>query len=562
MEIEEIIDAERASLEYNANEDDLLRAIDAAVEEAKKDKEIADVIGLRNEKYWRKGTDLKDEDRNPKRANIVDNRIFMSVETLIPMVTAETPTPEIAGEVDNTIREKLIKGLTIAYEVTLKVKQKLQRIVRSWFIYRLGVWKYRWDEGFILEFVRTDRIGIDPRATEASNCEFIYEWLEDSVENVILKFPKKKKELQQLYPDLPKKKIKYLEFWGGNGEWVAWKLNSILLDKIKNPNFDYDTPENNLFKTAQFPYLFLKVFNLGKQVYDDTSLIEQVITLQDGINKRKCQISDLTDDNQKIIVASSKAISKEEGQKFVNKYGNKFLWLDRGDINDIKIEGGQIGASEFNELQDSKNEIDNIMGVHSTTRGERQEAETLGGRKLLAGADYGRVETIIENIEQLMEDFYNAYLHCIKVYSDEPTKLYNGTEGVELRGEEIPPGTKVLVKKGSTLPVDKASRAEMTIKLAQFGMVDPPTMFEELGYGEEEERTKRLYEWLAMTGKINPEAVAGIQAQPGGEEQKAQQLQKVQQMVSSPEFQKLPDNEKAQAIQKAKQIVEKIKGGQ
>ena len=577
--LDEIIKNERDFLEYKASDDELKIAIDNAIKESKEQKDIADLIGERNEKYWKNGTNLSKDETHPKKAKIIDNRIFMSVETIIPMVTARTPEPEIAGDIDNTLREKLIKMLTIAYEVKLKVKQKLQRIVRHWFLYRIGIWKYRWDDGFILETVKPKKMGFDPRAGETGVCEYMWEQLEDNLENLLDKFPKKAKELSALYgKNKGKKRIKYYEFWGGGGEWVAWKLGNILLDKKKNPNFDYGSPAkgtedeegyepaqgpaNNLFKKPQFPYLILKVFNLGDQLYDDSSLIEQAIPLQDGTNKRKCQISDLIEENKTVITVSSNAMSKEEAQKLVDKYGMILIWLDRGNIADIKVDGGQVDMAMYNDMAHSIAEIDNLMGTHSTTRGERQEAETLGGRQLLTAADYGRTETVVENVEQLMEDLYNAYLHCIKVYSLEDASFSNGTETVKINPQtEIPNDIMALVKKGSSLPVDKAARAEMSIKLAQFGMIDPPTLFEELGYGKEAERTKRLYEWLAATGKINPEYVAGMQAPMGGEQQKSQQLQRVQQMVSSPQFQQLPPEQQKEAVGRAKQIVQAIKSG-
>lgn len=574
--IDEIIEFERRSLEYNVPDDDLIAAIDNAIVEARPLKELMDAIGKRNEIYWQKGTDLDDTKLHPKKSRIIDNRIFMSVETIIPMVTARTPEPTILGDITNDLREKLVTVLNVFYEVKGKIKNKLQRVLRHWFIYRLGVLKYRWDNGFIIETVKVSKIGIDPSATSRDDCEFWYEQLEDSLENIIDKFPKKKKELKTLFPDTPKRKIKYLEFWGGKGEWVAWKLRNILLDKQKNPNFNYGTKEKgvegeedyapeaegkNLFKTPQFPYLPLKVFGLGDTLYDDTSLIEQAITLQDGVTQRKRQIADLVEKAKRLIVGSSNAISQEQLQKFVNKYGDIALWLDRGNINDIKVEGGQADASLFNELAHTISEIDNIMGTHSTTRGERAEQETLGGRQLLQGADYGRTETIVEAMEQLLEDLYNAYLQMIMVYGLEDNTFSNGEQTVTLTQEEIPAGVMVMVKKGSSLPVDKAGRAEMAMKLAQFNFIDPITLFEELGYGKEEERTKRLYEWLAMSGKINPQYVAGMGASAGGEQQKVQQLAKLKQMMESPEFQQLPPEEQQPMVQQAKQIVQQIKSG-
>ena len=580
-ELEETILSERRSLELKSKDVDLVRAIDFAISESKSLKEIADKIGKRNELYWEKGTDIEPDSIHPKKAKITDNRIFMSVETILPMVTSRTPEPSIiGGNISNYIREKLIKVLTVAYEVKQKLQLKLQAVIRHWFLYRIGVWKYRWDEGFTTETVRPEKIGIDPRATSLGNCEFMYELMEDKIGDLIEEYPKKKKEIIAKYgSDRMKSKIRYIEFWGGGGEWFVKKLGNIILDKGKNPNFDYGSDVKgkegeeeyepakegtyNLFKKPQFPYLILNVFNLGKNLYDDTSLVELSISLQDAINKRKNQISDLTDEKKKMIIASSKAISKEEFQKFINKYGMVGIWLDNGEIADIKVEGEQADASTFNDLSHSIGEIDNLMGTHSTTRGERGEQETATGRKLLQAGDYGRTETIVLRIEQLMEDWYNAYLHMLKVYSLEDAEFDDGEKTITLSRDEIPKGVVVMVKKGSTLPVDKASRAELAVKLAQFNFIDPLTLFEELGYGKEEERTQKLYDWLAKTGKIQPEQPTGQPGAAGGspQGQQQQQLARLKQVMSSEKFKQLSPEQQKPIIQQARAIVEKIKGG-
>ena len=559
----EAILSERKSLEYKADDADLITAINSAVSEAKSLKSIVDKIGVKNELYWRKGTDLDLKDIHPKHSKTIDNRIFMSVETIIPMLTSRTPEPSIVGNIDNDTREKLVKVLTIAYEVKQKLQLKLQSIIRHWFIYRIGVWKYRWDEkgGFTTETVRPSKIGIDPRATEKGNCEFMYERMEDTLEKLIIKFPKKKKDILAQYgADRMKSKMGYLEFWGNSGEWVVWKIGTIILGKQKNPNFDYKNEENNLFKEPQFPYLLLNVFNLGKNLYDDTSLIEQAIPLQDAVNKRKNQISDLIDEQKKLVIASSKAITQERLQEFIDKHGMLGVWLDNGEISDIKIEGGSVDASMINDLAQSIGEIDNIMGTHSTTRGERGQQETLGGRKLLTGADYGRTETIVLRVEQLMEDWFNAFLHMTKVYSMEDNEFSDGEETIILDKSEIPSGTLVMVKKGSTLPVDKAARAEMAVKLAQFNFIDPSTLFEELGYGKVDDRTQQLYDWLMKTGKIQPQQPQQPQGQPA-QQGGGQQLAKLKQLISSPQFKKLSKAKQRPIIAQARAIVDKVKQG-
>jgi hypothetical protein len=203
------------------------------------------------------------------------------------------------------------------------------------------------------------------------------------------------------------------------------------------------------------------------------------------------------------------------------------------------------------------------MGIHSTTRGERAQQETLGGRKLLMGSDYGRLDLIVRNLEQAMEEWYNAYLHMIKVYALEAEVLSDGKMRIEMKTEDIPSSIMVMVKKGSTLPVDKKTKMANAIQLSEWGMIDPGTLFEELGYANVEERVERLYEWLRLTGKIMPEqpGMPGGQPGQGQPEQNPQQeqLMRLQQIMQSPEFQQLPPKEQKKMVGEARKIVEEIK---
>ena len=240
----------------------------------------------------------------------------------------------------------------------------------------------------------------------------------------------------------------------------------------------------------------------------------------------------------------------------------RLLWtkdsiLPQGGLQ--QIQSGKPDASLFNNLTHLLAEIDNIIGIHSTTRGERKEQETLGGRQLLMGSDYGRLDLIVRNVEQLMEDWYNAYLHMIKVYSDQPEILESDEERIELSGEQIPITTIIMIKKGSTLPTDDVTRMQNAMQLAGMGMIDPETLFEEMDYPDPAGRVQKLLQWKQMTGEIMPQGMPG--GMPG-QEQGGEELARVDQLLQSPEFQALPDDQKKSALQKAKQAVAQIKGQQ
>lgn len=585
-EVSDVIVSYRKNLEYNAKDEDLITAINTAITESRGLKDIIDRIGDNNRIYWEKGTNIDTTKYHKKKSRTIVNRIFTDIETAIPILSSNTPTPTIISEADNNIKNNIQRGLELAYEIKYKMQQKLQCICRHWFLFRIGVLKYRWDadNGFITENVIPKKIGIDKRATSIENCEYVWEELEDSVENLIEKFSSKKKEIEALFgtEKTQKSKVKYIEFWGGNGEWVCWKMNEIILDKMKNPNWDYENKDNNIFKQQRFPYIFLNVLNLqdNTSLYDNTSLIEVAIPAQDGVNKLEQQILDLNEGQKRVWVVSGEAMSEKKSQDLVDKTGDLLVYLDRkAPTNSItQVQSGKPDASMYNDLTHLLSEIDNVIGIHSTTRGERAQQETLGGRQLLMSSDYGRLDLIVRNVEQVIEEWYNAYLHMIKVYSDIAVVL-NGPdeEKISLDPNQIPTDIIVMVEKGSTLPTDDTTKMNNAKELASAGMIDPATLFEEMGYPDVEKRVQDLYMWLQATGKIVPQAApsapagAGTGQTPavggapaGGataspQEGQQQQLMRLNQIMQSPEFQSMPDEQKAQVVQQARQILEAIK---
>jgi hypothetical protein len=573
----------RENLEYNKSDNELQVAIDRAIEDSMPLKKFIDEIGKRNKKYWMDGTDQDVRNIHKNKAKIVTNRIFTDVETAIPILTSEVPEPTVVGVTNNATQEKIQKGLQIAYEVTYKLQSILQTLLRHWFLFRLGVIKYRWDidKGFTTENVLTRKIGIDSRATTKENCEYIFEELEDKVEILLKKFPNKKREILQVVGDRsPKSKVKYIEFWGGNGEWLVWKLGSVILEKKKNPNFDYEDLSNNIFEQPQFPYLFLNVFSLGDDtsLYDNTSLIEQSIPLQDGATQEKRQILDLNEGQKRVWVTTN--VEESVVQSLINKTGD--LAIRTRTPNAVQqVQSGKPDAALFNDVANSLSEIDNVIGIHSTTRGSQPSyQETLGAQKMQMGADMGRLDLIVRNVEQVIEEWYNSYLHMIKVYSIGPEILSNGKETIELQREDIPTNILIMVKKGSTLPIDRRTKYEEAQQLSASGMIPPRMLYEEMGYPDPEKIFQELIQWYTMTGRIIPQQPQGMVGQPQGQSQPQPQpqgggqpqvegqpqgggeLEQLQQIMQSPEFQASPPEAQKKFIAQSRRIVEAVKNKQ
>ena len=556
---EEIITSQRRLLEYNAKDPDLLRGINKAIEDSKVLKSKNDEESRKREKYWKRGTDpALLEKIHPKKAKTVNNRIWTNILTILPYWINRTPEPTpIASGLKNDQRERIIKSLQIAWEVNDDMKGKMIRAALHWLIYHIGVLKLRWDnkrKGIKTDNVLPLKIGFDPRATSLNNCEYIWEVLEDSVENLVKKFPGAQKKLYALVhgEKNAKSKVQYIEFWGGGGKWVVWKIQNKILDKMKNPNFDYENPDNNIFKEPRFPYLFLNgVFNLGYSLYDDTGLIDQAMPLQDSASKLERQILDLNEGQKRVWLASGEAISREDFKEVINETGDFGVYFNRkipqGGLQ-LPL-AGKPDASLFNDLEHLLGEIDNVMGVHAALRGQYTPGMShlgMRGYAMMINQDLAK-DLIVSRIEQLAEDWFNMYLHMIKVYGESDIEFSSSEESVILTKDDLVPGLRIMVKKGSMLPVDRASRADMATKLAGLGVIAPVDLYNDLGYGDTERRLRNLQEY--QQGQIIPT----------DQTQEGQQLARLKKMMTGPQFQQLPDNEKLAIIQQAKQIVQGIK---
>lgn len=571
---QDTIVSQRQSLTYEAKDLDLISAIDKAIQESNEIKAEMDSQGAINKAYWKNGS-AKDEKIHPKRSRAKVNRIFTDTETLIPLITSEIPEGVVVGTDDNNIKYSVQKALKIVYESKYKMKHKFQTLARHWILFKVGIMKYRWDKDkkFVTENVLPRKVGFDKRATSFENCEYIWEEMEDTVEGLMDKFKNKKKELETRFgKDNLKSKVKYIEFWGGNGEWLVWKLQEIVLEKIKNPNFDYENPENNLFVKPQFPYLILSVFNNGDNtsLYDETSLIEECIPTQDGVNQLERQILDLNEGRKRVWAFDSTAVNKNVQQQLVDETGDLAVSYD-GKFNPnavAQVQAGIPDASMQNNLLHLLAEIDNIFGTHPTTKGEQAGSETARGRQLLMTGDVGRLDPIVSNLEDVCEEWYNAYLHMHKVYADNSETITDGKETFILDFSQIPGGIRIMVQKGTTLPTDEKTKHDQAVALSQAGLMSPKSLYEEIGYPNPDAYYKELVDWLTLTGKIAPPQVMpqgeqlpqeeGQPAQEGQQDQGAQQLQKVQAILQSPQFQQLTDQEQQQYLQEAKQIVATI----
>ncbi len=529
-------------LSLDIPDEELSALIDKKIEFAKKDYDDLDRIRTENENYWL-GKQIDRRKLRDFQSRIVENVVFQSIETIIPIITSKPPEPVIQKAQDTPesgeLAKQVQKVILSMYDKS-KVKGKFQMIARHLLLYRIGILKYRYDtetDEIVTESVRPQNIIVDKFG------DFVAEYLEESISDILEKFPEKIDEIVKIFNLKAKKdkkgnydpttldnkalatKVKYIEFW--TDEYVCWKYKGLILKKLKNPNFDYKGVEKavmdekgeqintelyfyNFFERPKKPYIFYNCFNLGKTIWDDVTLVEQILPLQDAVNKRQRQIDDNSSDNG-VLIGSGDYVTKEELSKYTGDPQDK-LWVEHGNPNEAisRLAAKQMPNFISDYLQQIHTAVDNVAGVHSTTRGERQGRETMGGRQLLKEADFGRIDLIVRGLEEVADELYKAWVHMMKVYytQDHYARII-GKDGamqvIQFSRDSIEHGIEISVKEGSTLPVDKVSQRQEAIDLAQLGQIDPITLFEKLEWPNPTESAKRLFLWKTEPLKLFPD---------------------------------------------------------
>lgn len=189
-----------------------------------------------------------------RRFRVQANRIFVNMEAVINSLIANPPginiLPSREGEVAQDFARKLESFFRKKY-LDLNLKEIIRMGLRNLYFGRLLVIKAFWDptigEGGDFNFRAIDprNVRIGRYARNERESEFIIEEIEDNLCAVIERFPSKRDELMKKYGLLDEVElytknpdVKYKEAW--IQEYVIFKLDTLVLDKIKNPYWDWD----------------------------------------------------------------------------------------------------------------------------------------------------------------------------------------------------------------------------------------------------------------------------------------------------------------------------------
>ena len=546
-------------LKVEESDDELLKMIKGWIWVASKSDSVLITEWEKNKRYYR-GIDLRTNDITDDKSQVIDNRIFTNIETIVPLVTSKPAKPIVFIPMAQgkwkkwkNIRDQAIKNQKVLLSIydDQKLQEQYEKMVRQQQIYRIWIVKYGIkDDKIFTKVLLPSRVLLDSEAIDIDDSDFIGEKIVSTASNLAKQYPNKKTEISSHVSWKMWTKLTYIEWWTDDMKIVSiW--STVILDKIKNPLFDYEwvskttydengkkiqeTTKNNFFNKPKKPYIRFSIYNIGENIIDDVTPLVLSRTLQDNINDRKRQIADNVD-VAGWPIRKYKWMSEDESDlanQNLKAWDGVNLWEEQ-DIS--YVQAALLSSDVQNDLNDSRNAIDNIFGIHSTTRGERLAAESWKAREALREWDEDRQATIWRAIEQVSEELYNAYAHLIKVFYDKehllPILWKDWSEDfVEFKRDDISDGMKIKVKPWSTIPDDPNALKAQALELLSAGKITARRAYEMMWMEDADEAAKEL-ELEAVNAQVEQQKILqeqqkqqAVQKQATDFEQQIQQIQ-------------------------------------
>lgn len=520
---------------------DLVAMINSQLESAGKTHEEFKKDGKLNEQYWSRDH-FKTISLRWHNSRIIQNVIYVGVETMIPIITSQPAEPVITiADDENEDEEKSKKFvdklqkvlLAKYYDQDYPQQELMEMLARHLLLYKIAEPKIIWDErlnDYIVEYIHPHKMIVSPDGHYNQDV-WAAQYLERPLKTILSMFPDKEQEIvTSIFPGKTLEDVKqfgntpigFWEYHPEDGKYVVWKMRDVVLQKKLNPYLvwtddqEFDKAANH-FDYPHKPLMFLNSQNLGRHIWDDTTPVTQVIPIQDGINLMQRIITDTSRD-QGILVGAQELIDRDELYKYTGAPTDKLI-VKGGDPSRAlhRLEPKQLAAFVQDNLNHLINMADNIMGTHATTRGERSGNATLGQDQLAKESDYGRIDLIVRGIERLFAEIYNWEIQMMlaKYEPEHYARILGKKKGQELYDEMKEynkRGIKIVVKPGSTLPTDKISQRAEALDLAKLNRISNLDLFERMDFANPMEMAKNVYLEANAPEELYPD-LAGIMQQ-------------------------------------------------
>lgn len=514
------------------------------------------------------------------------NILFEIEASLKPLAMSKLPDILVTpGDDQDEKKKESAKNLSIAID-DMNKKREQRMVLGLGFkhlpVYFTAVLKTRWDPtkgkdgDFLFENIPPEYIVFDHTAQSKNpdDMSFIAQCVPITVQDLLMKFPSKKDKIHEemdrvgaqtgklpAYKDLASE-IKIYEVWFDwwkrkgseevqnnpidgavlpDGEWekiagTIWKFETLLLDKMLDPNFDhvgeevmfsYGTPGDettkqevppemmlmsaltgqqipnltkekvyhNYFDKPHKPYYFYGYDQWGKVAIDETSRIEQNIRMQENLDEQNKTIIDQLKTRIKHIWSKESGMKAGDVQK-LDLDDPKMDALVEGNPNLVhaEVRPERPDGAQFTAIQNTASAMFALSGS-TAVRGQIQ-SDTATTNQIAREADFTRADDLVEDtINAASEWMAQWQMHWIKLrYTQDHLKQILGAKGavtyVRLRRDMVSEGMEVMIKASST---DKLKAQRNAMESAKLGapFTNPLDFFQDMDMNDAEGRTER-----------------------------------------------------------------------
>jgi hypothetical protein len=486
-------------------------------------------------KHW-EGQDIYDH----QEGNLYqDPKIFTSVETIISVVNARIPQPDVMPGQDTVISKKVAEDISKAlygHSDRHRLPDIFRIGIRNLLLKRVGFVKLRFDKNIgkfgdiIPEAIAPEDIVVDKDAVWGSVPRFIAQNVKDKTgEELISMFPEAKDKIYEMmgvnrrdskgnlvaYKTQLARKRNIWEIWFLYMKDDSWDLGVAFVDdkfqhvlhKMKNPNWNYDEEEETIGNFLDFPmppFIPMNYLNDGTSYIDLTSMVEQASALQRILDRRGFQIMENADQAGSGLVFNTMMIDKDDISQLVGSPDERI-----GVNGDVRSAVGRVAPPPLpsyviEDKYDARQAIDNVFATHEVTRGEKSGNRTLGQDEMQREQNYTRMDDIARAVERTATYYYRYLVQMMKVfYTEEHYFKMLGEDGqfdnVMMRNDLIEDGVDIKVEAGSTMPVNKGQQMANVEVLAQYQMVDPLSIYEVMVGGQLPTPKKMLERYMLYT---------------------------------------------------------------
>lgn len=541
-------------LHLDIDDEELVRTINRRIDQSETFYNDTKKIKERRErnKGYLFGKQLKEGELKYYNARYIDNIPYEAEGIIKPIALSKLP--DLLVKPASPERKELAENITKLMNNDIRKRENrnvLGLAFRHHPVYFTGVIKAIWDPekgdkgDYRFRVVHPDNIVMDHASptNDEKDMEYVAEKREMTVKEMVMTFPKKESKILRIcgiQNDSSEKEKRMAskhtvwEVWfrwpkaqvdeeTGEKKWetingVMWKYKTLLLGKMKNPNWDWQgkkrlyikemdekreltdeeatqaifggmegvTSERfyyNHLEDPAFPYFFMGYDQWGEMPLDETSRIEQILPLQDNVNKRGRQISEMNDRAKgKHVFSTEGGIEKKTIEEMDMSNPDEDILVE-GDVSKVHsfIPGQPAPAQLYKEQEQERQKAFAKMRTHSTTRGEKT-SDVATTNQILREADFGGIDDLVnETINPAAEWMANWAMQFIKLrYTTYHTRKILGKAGdttlMMVSQDSIDDGMEVVVTASG---VDKVQRKKEAYERARMKLTDPISFFED-----------------------------------------------------------------------------------